>query len=1393
MNIWIDNAQLASALLKGSGLLLVTALAVCMMRKASAASQFRVCFVGLCMSLLVAVASTVASMSNLEYSLLQSQAGPREDSPRLNSTASLAVERPHEFRHTDQHTDQPGLVQGTISSPQHFNPLAWPPSPGDPAITTELALPQQVALNGTPEAQLQPASGNPWMLPFAHYWPILWATGAMLVFTRLLVHYCLSNNASRRFEKLTDPALLHMSNNLARQLHLPSPALCLCSESITPFVVGLWQPGIILPADARNWSDQRLTFVLLHEMAHIKRRDLLTQFLAGLVVAVNWFNPLSWLLFSQMMRLRELACDDFVLLQDQQPVSYAETLLEVAAGYRSMNPAHGIAMAGKLDLARRIHCALDGSRVRVPFGRRTLFSAIALALIVCLVIGTIQLQARATEPQDQAGASASQYTVTSETKNTEITAAPKSDGAISEEARSMLVRVLDEQSEPLAGVDIWVTGIDHERHDQSANLPRIHYHTDATGTAVIKFRKGQLILQLWPSLRGYVPQFVAWDEKKLTLPPEYTFHFEKGERLAGRIIDATGSPIENARVQVRTNGAVALNQRAQKSSPLARCNSWLAFGDLAARSNAAGEWEILNAPSLARNPQLRFDLLLDHPDFAGDRAWGGYQARQGITSDQLRAGSATIVMERGAVLRGKITATNGAPVTKGLVIWVADPYFATGINEAPIQLDGTFQLPNLHPGKYPITVLAPGFAPEQKEVDISESTPSCDFQLQPGNPIRIEIIDSAGNAIPNAIVSIAGNSWRRTSAIYNTNHPDVPPSGIPGAANENGVYQWDWAPADAVKYSISKSGYDSKSVSLVAQAESHRVVLAAPIRISGSVVDAQTGNPITEFRVMPVKAFRPDFYSTDFQEDNIVIGRNGRYEIRIDSHGESTNRHRVRIEASGYRSALGRLSVAAGEPALVENFRLERAEPLVGRVSSPDGSPANQFDVAIGAATTNPQFDFKRLNTDFGQGFKINGQSTFQVAASFEPQRLRIFNDEGFAEVLVQPDQDHIGEVLLQPHTNVSGRFMQGDIPIGNEFVCFRQLAYRSLSEARFQDVFFTTTDTEGNFDFGRLPPIAGSVVNYFRLRNDRHFTSSHSIPLNLRPGEHRQIVLSGEGVAVTGRVIARGRTSGQFTMQTSAIRLISHKQGVPLPAEYKPLSIQSSSGPVENAWLQHSDFSAWLLTKEHHSAELEDDGSFKFHGVEPGEYSLVIQLYDETPGCWPVGAVGSKIVPVVLTPEQIRTGELNLEAIEVECRPSLQPGADMRAIQFVNAAGQVVSVDDFGGQHVLLHVWASGCEPCVDSLPQLKADLAQLQETPFTAVGINIDGIKSQGQTTADRLQLHWTQTFAGEGSDLARQLRLSSIPAYYLIGPDGKLEASSGDWKEIRQLLKEQLKPSL
>jgi hypothetical protein len=74
-------------------------------------------------------------------------------------------------------------------------------------------------------------------------------------------------------------------------------------------------------------------------------------------------------------------------------------------------------------------------------------------------------------------------------------------------------------------------------------------------------------------------------------------------------------------------------------------------------------------------------------------------------------------------------------------------------------------------------------------------------------------------------------------------------------------------------------------------------------------------------------------------------------------------------------------------------------------------------------------------------------------------------------------------------------------------------------------------------------------------------------------------------------------------------------------------------------------------MTKEYHTAELKDDGSFKIHGLEPGKYSLVIQLSDERPGSELLDTVGTKIVPVVVTAEQAGTGELNLDVIEVECR----------------------------------------------------------------------------------------------------------------------------------------------
>ena len=835
MNNWIESAQLGSALLKGSGLLLATSLLTLLLRRASATSQFRVCFVGIIMSLLVAVVSVAAPFFSLDFSIEHEQVFRVANKNSDTHGNPNAGEHMDQFVNASQHWPIAEATVDRIAS-------ATPGSDRSASTFCDSKPSHQAGNTVLTESNTVSRQMQFWMNSLLRWWPYVWGTGVAAILLQTLLPYLLAFRAFNQCEQLNDEAARQLTREMSQKLEIPVPKLLVCAESITPFVIGLWKPKIVLPSDAGKWPIQKMTFVLMHELSHIRRRDLLTQVIARVAVAVYWFHPLSWWSFSQMMRLRELACDDCVLLQEQNPGSYAEALLDVASSYRSTGQAFGIGMSGKIDITRRIHAALDASRARTSFSKSTSLGIAGLSLLLCLVLGAIQLRARAIEPQDETQTASNKQTKDAEQKGAVL--------AVDEHARSMTIKILDERLQPLEGVDVYVTGIDYERRGGNGNMPRIHYPTDASGQTVIKFRESTLRLQLWPNLEGYVPQYALFDEKKFALPNEYTFYFEKGERLAGKVVDASGKPIKDATIQVKTSGEVELNERAKKSSPLAQCSGWLAEDEKAAKTNADGEWEIRNAPSIARNPMLKFELLVGHPDFASDRNWGVYQNKQGIDSAQLRSGAAILVMDRGAILRGKITGPDGEPVTKGLVIWVSNPYFATGVNEAEIRSDGTFQLPSLEPGKYPITVLAPGFAPEQREVELSLRSVACDFQLERGNPIRIEIVDINGNPIPNASISFGREGWRGTNAIYNNDHSNVPDSGIPRRADDKGVYKWDWAPSDGVKYGIRKPGYDARSVTLVAKAEAHRIVLTSRMTISGTVVDAKSGKPIDDFKVI---------------------------------------------------------------------------------------------------------------------------------------------------------------------------------------------------------------------------------------------------------------------------------------------------------------------------------------------------------------------------------------------------------------------------------------------------------------------------------------------------------------------------------------------------------------
>src|SRR5262249_28264643 len=138
------------------------------------------------------------------------------------------------------------------------------------------------------------------------------------------------------------------------------------ARSAMPMTWGWIRPVVLLPADAASWGVERRRSVLMHELAHVKRLDYLTQAIGRTACAGNWFHPLPWHAARRMRVERERACDDAVLLSGSRASEYAGHLLEIARGLRVPRAVDlaVLAMARPSQLEGRLLAILDPERRR---------------------------------------------------------------------------------------------------------------------------------------------------------------------------------------------------------------------------------------------------------------------------------------------------------------------------------------------------------------------------------------------------------------------------------------------------------------------------------------------------------------------------------------------------------------------------------------------------------------------------------------------------------------------------------------------------------------------------------------------------------------------------------------------------------------------------------------------------------------------------------------------------------------------------------------------------------------------------------------------------------------------------------------------------------------------
>jgi beta-lactamase regulating signal transducer with metallopeptidase domain len=215
---------------------------------------------------------------------------------------------------------------------------------------------------------------------------LLWAAGALALVARVVLASRAARRIVRAARPLDDPRWTALLRDLADRLDLAEVPELVASEGIDmPFASGVWGSTIVLPSVAAEWSHDRRQVVLLHELAHVRRRDLLGQQLGRVACALYWFHPLVWSAARRLRAESERACDDLVLSCGARASDYAGHLLDILIAARGQGaPATALPMARAGEFEGRLLAILDPRRQRLGPGRGQ--SAALLAGLLALLL-----------------------------------------------------------------------------------------------------------------------------------------------------------------------------------------------------------------------------------------------------------------------------------------------------------------------------------------------------------------------------------------------------------------------------------------------------------------------------------------------------------------------------------------------------------------------------------------------------------------------------------------------------------------------------------------------------------------------------------------------------------------------------------------------------------------------------------------------------------------------------------------------------------------------------------------------------------------------------------------------------------------------------------------------
>lgn len=166
------------------------------------------------------------------------------------------------------------------------------------------------------------------------YLVVLWGLGALLFSLRLAGSWWYIRRVSRRGLILPDEIWTVRIEQVMHRMGMRRKVRIYFSRLVDePLTFGHLKPMILFPVGLVNQlSIEQVEAILLHELAHIYRRDYLVNWLQSVLELLFFYHPAIWWLSAEVRKAREHCCDDLVLRRGKAPRKlYAQTLTQLAA------------------------------------------------------------------------------------------------------------------------------------------------------------------------------------------------------------------------------------------------------------------------------------------------------------------------------------------------------------------------------------------------------------------------------------------------------------------------------------------------------------------------------------------------------------------------------------------------------------------------------------------------------------------------------------------------------------------------------------------------------------------------------------------------------------------------------------------------------------------------------------------------------------------------------------------------------------------------------------------------------------------------------------------------------------------------------------------------------